>query len=167
VVSALVVVSGVSGCGKTTLGEALAKRLDLPYADADDFHSPGNRAKMHAGIPLSDVDRTPWLDAIGRWLAEHSPGGGVVSCSALRRRYREQLLVWAAGAVFFQLCCPEEVLTQRLGTRKGHFMPLSLLPSQLAALEPLEHDEPGLALDCSRPVERLVEECVSWLPAPA
>ena len=162
----LVVVAGASGSGKSKVGTALADELGVPYADGDDFHTEGNRAKMRAGTPLSDDDRGPWLDAIGGWLADHRPGGGaVVSCSALRRSYRDQLRSRAPGAVFCQLLGTQETLAARLNARDGHFMPASLLASQLAALEPLAPDEPGLALDCTRPVESLVAEFVGWLTA--
>ena len=161
----LVVVAGASGCGKTAVGTALAERLGLPYADGDDFHSAANRAKMNAGVPLTDDDRVPWLGAVGGWLAEHEDGGGVVSCSALRRAHRDELRRHAAGAVFAQLRCAEAVLAERLQTRTDHFMPASLLSSQLAILEPLEPDEAGVVLDCARPVDELVAECVRWLAA--
>jgi gluconokinase len=159
----LVVVGGVSGSGKSVLGEALAGRLGVPYADGDDFHSPANVAKMASGQPLRDDEREPWLDAIGRWLAEHAASGAVMSCSALSRHHRSRLLDHAGDAVFCQLRCSKETLTERLAGRSDHFMPSSLLASQLAALEPLERDEPGVVLDCSRPVDDLVADVVRWL----
>ena len=94
----LLVVMGVSGSGKSTVGAALAQRLRVPFADADDFHPAANIAKMTAGIPLDDEDRFPWLEAIGAWLVTHEPGGGVMSCSALKRRYRDQLRHHVASA---------------------------------------------------------------------
>lgn len=161
----LVVVGGVSGSGKSALGEALAGRLGLLYADGDDFHSPSNVAKMRAGEPLSDGDREPWLDAIGRWLAAHAASGGVISCSALGRDHRSRLLSHAAGTVFCQLRCAEEILAERLRERSDHFMPPSLLASQLAALEPLAPAEPGVVLDCSKPLDDLVADFMGWLPS--
>ena len=159
----LVVVGGASGCGKTVVGTALAEQLEVPYADGDDFHSEANLARMHAGVPLTDEDRAPWLNAIGGWLAEHEDSGGVVSCSALRRGHRDTLRSHAAVTVFAQLRCDEAVLAERLQARSDHFMPASLLSSQLAILEPLEPDEAGVVLDCARPVGDLVAEFVRWL----
>jgi len=133
----LVVVAGVSGSGKTTVGTALARRLGVEYADADDFHSPENVAKMRAGEPLTDQDREPWLTSIGEWLADHTDRGGVVSCSALRRAHRQRLRDAAPPAVVLLLVGDESTLRNRLRDRPGHFMPESLLDSQLQALEPL------------------------------
>ncbi|KAF4405632.1 MULTISPECIES: gluconokinase [Streptomyces] len=142
----LVVVMGVAGAGKTTIGRMVAGRLGVPYADADDFHPPENIAKMTAGTPLDDEDRRPWLAALGQWLAEHSADGGVVSCSALKRRYRKQLSEAAPGAFFLHLDGSADVIAQRMAHRKGHFMPPSLLRSQIADLQPLERDERGAAV---------------------
>ncbi|HEV7627524.1 MAG TPA: gluconokinase, partial [Streptomyces sp.] len=138
---------GVSGCGKSTVGALLAERLGVPYAEADSFHPPANVEKMSAGTPLDDEDRGPWLDAIAVWLAEHAAlGGGVVSCSALRRRYRDRLRESGAQIFFLHLEGSEALIEQRLAGRKGHFMPRSLLRSQFAALEPLEADERGASV---------------------
>ena len=150
----LLVVTGVSGSGKTTVGTALAARLRVPFADADDFHPPGNVAKMSAGTPLDDTDRAPWLRAIGAWLAGH-PGGGVVACSALKRRYRDVLR--APGVGFLQLTGDIEVVRRRVAARPGHFMPAALVDSQFADLEPLAPDEHGITLDLDQDVDRLVE----------
>lgn len=154
----LITVMGVSGSGKTTVGAALAQRLRVPYADADDFHPPENVAKMSAGTPLDDTDRAPWLAAIGAWQAEHAERGGVVSCSALRRRYRDTLREHAPQQFFLHLAGTPEVVARRVAGRAGHFMPSSLVESQYATLEPLEDDEAGLTLDLDRPVDDLVEE---------
>ncbi|MFF5488670.1 gluconokinase [Streptomyces virginiae] len=137
---------GVSGSGKTTIGRKLARRLAVPYAEADDFHSPHNVAKMRAGRPLDDDDRRPWLDAIAAWLAEHVQRGGVVTCSALKRRYRQMLAAAAPDVFFLHLDGSAELIAGRLGAREGHFMPASLLQSQIADLEPLAADEPGAAI---------------------
>ncbi|HCA87112.1 MAG TPA: gluconate kinase [Streptomyces sp.] len=143
----LVVVAGVSGSGKTTIGELVADRLGLPYADADEFHPPENVAKMSAGTPLDDDDRRPWLDAIAGWLAARADlGGGVVSCSALKHRYRDRLAAAGPGIFFIHLDGSPELIAERMSRRKGHFMPMSLLRSQLADLEPLDEDEPGAAI---------------------
>ncbi len=142
----LIVVMGVSGSGKTTVGRAIAQRLAVPYAEADAFHSPQNVAKMRAGTPLDDEDRRPWLDAIAAWLAEHAGRGGVVTCSALRRRYRDRLAAVSPEVFFLHLGGSAELIAGRLAERKGHFMPTSLLQSQIDALEPLEADEAGAAV---------------------
>jgi len=147
---------GVSGSGKSTVGAALAERLRVPYADADDFHPPGNIAKMNAGEPLDDDDRRPWLEAIGRWLAEHDRG--VVTCSALKRSYRDLLREHRPDVVFVHLHGDPEVIARRQAGRPGHFMPASLLDSQLATLEPLGNDERGFVVDVGPPVDRVVEE---------
>ncbi|MGW0564247.1 gluconokinase [Streptomyces sp. NPDC003016] len=142
----LIVVMGVSGSGKTTVGQAIAQRLAVPYAEADDFHSPQNVAKMRAGVPLDDEDRRPWLDAIATWLAEHAGRGGVVTCSALKRRYRDRLAAVSSEVFFLHLDGSAELIAGRLARREDHFMPTSLLRSQIDALEPLEPDEPGAAV---------------------
>ncbi|RKT56178.1 gluconokinase [Saccharothrix australiensis] len=152
----VIVVMGVSGSGKTTTGAALARRLGVPFADADDFHPPANIAKMAAGVPLDDDDRVPWLRAIGQWIAEHRDGG-VVTCSALKRSFRDGLRAAAPSARFLHLAGDPEVVRARVAARSGHFMPVSLVASQYAALEPLEPDEPGLVLDLSLPVDALVD----------
>lgn len=153
----LLTVMGVSGSGKTTVGAALAQRLRVPYADADDFHPPENVAKMSAGVPLDDVDREPWLRAIGGWQAAHAAAGGVISCSALRRRYRDVLRAAAPTQAFVHLAGTREVIARRVAGRPGHFMPVSLLDSQFATLEPLQPDENGLVLDVDQPVDALVD----------
>jgi gluconokinase len=154
----LLTVMGVSGSGKTTVGAALAQRLRVPYADADDFHPPENVAKMSAGIPLDDSDRAPWLETIGAWLADHAASGGVTSCSALRRRYRDVLRTGAPDQLFVHLDGTREVIARRVAGRPGHFMPVTLLDSQFATLEPLDDDENGLVLDLARSVDDLVTD---------
>jgi gluconokinase len=158
------VVMGVSGSGKSTVGAALAQRLRVPFADADDFHPPANIAKMTAGKPLDDHDRHPWLESIGTWLAEH-PAGGVMSCSALKRKYRDQLRHHAHHTVFLLLHGTPEVIRRRQASRPGHFMPASLLSSQFATLETLAPDEAGLAVDVDQSVDAIVEAYVRWAEA--
>ncbi|WP_371477910.1 gluconokinase [Kitasatospora sp. NBC_00315] len=160
-----VVVMGVSGVGKTTVARLLAERLALPYAEADDFHPPANIAKMSAGIPLDDEDRAPWLRALGGWLGERAGAGtgGVVTCSALKRHYRDTLRAACPGAFFLHLSGGHELVEDRLAQRTGHFMPTSLLGSQYAALEPLQADERGAALDVGPSPEQLVEMAVELL----
>jgi len=147
---------GVSGSGKSTVGAALAQRLRVPFSDADDLHPEANIAKMSRGEALDDHDRYPWLERVGAWLAEH-PDGGVMSCSALRRKYRDQLRHHAPGTEFVLLAGSREVIERRQASRPGHFMPASLLTSQLATLEPLEPDEGGLVLDVNQSVDEIVE----------
>ncbi|MEV0675663.1 gluconokinase [Actinosynnema sp. NPDC050436] len=151
-----IVVMGVSGSGKTTAGTALARRLGVPFADADDFHPPANIAKMAAGVPLDDADRAPWLRAVGAWLAAH-PHGGVVTCSALKRAFRDGLRAAAPTVRFVHLSGDPEVVRARVANRAGHFMPVGLVTSQFATLEPLAPDEAGLVLDLDRPVDALVD----------
>jgi gluconokinase len=158
---ALVVVMGVTGSGKTTVGKVLAERLGVPFADADDFHSAANVAKMRAGTPLDDDDRLPWLRSIGEWLAEHHDTGAVVTCSALKRIYRDMLRHATRDVTFLHLDGDKETARQRVGGRAGHFMPESLVDSQYAALEPLQGDERGIVVDFARTVEDIVDEVVS------
>ncbi len=159
----LVVVMGVAGSGKTTVGAALAQRLCLDYAEADAFHGEASVAKMAAGHPLDDDDRSPWLQAIGQWLAAHDETGGVVSCSALRRRYRDVLRAAAPRVEFLHLDGDPQVVTQRVAERLDHFMPASLVSSQLETLEGLENDETGSRLDLSESVEDIVAEFTATL----
>ncbi|MET9863859.1 gluconokinase [Streptomyces smyrnaeus] len=134
---------GVSGSGKSTVGEWLAQVLDLPFADADDFHPERNIEKMSAGVPLDDADRAPWLEAMADWLGSRTGSGAVLVCSALKRRYRDRLRQ-ASGRLFFvHLDGSYELIAERLAGRSGHFMPPSLLRSQFEALQPLGRDEGG------------------------
>jgi gluconokinase len=152
-----IVVMGVSGSGKSTVGSALAQRLQVPFVDADTLHTPSNIAKMRAGEPLTDDDRYPWLQKVGQWLTGHR-GGGVVSCSALKRTYRDQLRTHCASIQFLYLSGSPELISSRISERPGHFMPAALLQSQLDALEPLGPDEPGVTVDISQGVEDIVDD---------
>jgi gluconokinase len=147
---------GVSGSGKSAVGAALARRLGVPFADADAFHPQANIAKMAAGTPLTDDDRRPWLDAVGQWLARHNDGG-VMSCSALARRYRDQLRSHCPSIEFLHLTGSPELIGRRQAGRAGHFMPSSLVQSQFDALEPLGVDERGMAVDVDQSVAAIVE----------
>ncbi|GLP80897.1 gluconokinase [Mycobacterium antarcticum] len=155
-----IVVMGVSGSGKSTVGAALAQRLRVPFADADDFHPEANIEKMTAGHALDDVDRRPWLDAIGRWLADH-PDGGVMSCSALKRAYRDQLRDHCADVAFLHLAGTPELIGRRQASRPGHFMPASLLASQFATLEPLTEDENGVDISVDQDIDSIIDEFVT------
>ncbi|MFE3544705.1 gluconokinase [Nocardia sp. NPDC059177] len=152
---------GVSGCGKSTVGVLLAERLGLPYAEGDDFHPDANIAKMAAGIPLTDADRAPWLDLVAGWLHQHEIAGGVAACSALRRVYRDRLRAGAAETYFVQLAVDRAELVRRLSNRHGHFMPTTLLDSQLDTLEPLQPGEAGVTLDATVAPELLVTEAIA------
>ncbi len=159
--TAPIVVMGVSGSGKSTVGAALAQRIRVPFADADDFHPEANIAKMTAGEALNDEDRHPWLESIGRWLAAHGAGGGVMSCSALKHRYREQLRSHCPSVRFLHLSGTPEVIGARQASRPGHFMPASLLASQFETLEPLTSDEVGLTIDVGQSIDAIIDEYVS------
>lgn len=159
-----VVVMGISGSGKSTVGAALARHLDVPFADADDLHPPRNIEKMSAGEPLTDEDRWPWLDVVGEWLAGH-PDGGVMSCSALRRAYRDRLRTWAPTVRFVHLDGEASLIADRQSARTDHFMPSSLLTSQQRALEALDPDEAGVRVDVAATVDAVVREVASDLDA--
>ncbi|MEV5915284.1 gluconokinase [Streptomyces chartreusis] len=159
----VVVVMGVAGTGKTTIGPLLAARLGVPYAEGDDFHPQANIAKMSAGIPLDDDDRWPWLDAIGTWAHERAGLGGVVSCSALKRSYRDRLRAEAPGVVFVHLSGDRALIEDRMAHRQGHFMPTALLDSQFATLQPLQADEAGVAVDVAGSPEEITERVVEAL----
>ncbi|GGZ92955.1 gluconokinase [Streptomyces echinoruber] len=166
----VVVVMGVAGTGKTTIGPLLAARFGVPYAEGDEFHPPANIAKMSAGVPLTDDDRRPWLDAIGAWAHERSGLGGVVSCSALKRSYRDRLRAAAPGLVFVHLTGGRALIEDRMSHRRGHFMPTALLDSQFATLEPLGPDEPGVEVDVAGSPEEITERAANALrrlPEPA
>ncbi|MEV3911987.1 MULTISPECIES: gluconokinase [Streptomyces] len=159
----VVVVMGVAGTGKTTIGPLLATRLGVPYAEGDDFHPPANIAKMSAGTPLTDEDRLPWLDAIGSWAHGRAALGGVVSCSALKRSYRDRLRAEAPGVVFVHLAGDRSLIEDRMSHRQGHFMPTALLDSQFATLQPLQADEAGVVVDVSGSPEEITGRAVKAL----
>ncbi|MGV9253207.1 gluconokinase [Streptomyces sp. NPDC003697] len=159
----VVVVMGVAGTGKTTIGPLLAARLGVPYAEGDDFHPPANIAKMSAGVPLDDDDRWPWLDAIGAWAHGRAGLGGVVSSSALKRSYRDRLRAAAPGVVFVHLTGARELIEGRMADRQDHFMPTALLDSQFATLQPLQADEAGVAVDVSGSPEEITARAVAAL----
>lgn len=149
-----IVVMGVSGCGKSSVGIALAEALGARFIDGDDLHPEANKAKMGAGIPLDDSDRWPWLDLVGEALTPNT----VIACSALKRAYRDRIRTAAPGTFFVHLDGSREILEQRLGARTAHFMPATLLDSQLAILEPLGSDEPGCVLNVKDPISDLVAQ---------
>ncbi len=158
------VIMGVAGCGKSSVGQALAKRFGRSYVEGDALHPDANIAKMSAGIPLEDEDRWPWLDRIAASMAEASEPQ-FVGCSALKRAYRDRVRGGAGGqtVVFVHLAAPRDVIANRMDAREGHFMPLSLLDSQFAALEPLEQDEAGTVIDIDQPLESVIEASVAYM----
>jgi gluconokinase len=161
----VVVVMGVAGTGKTTIGPLLAARLGVPYAEGDDFHPQANIDKMSAGTPLEDADRWPWLDAIGAWAHGRAGFGGVVSCSALKRSYRDRLRAAAPDVVFVHLAGDRTLIEDRMAHRRGHFMPTALLDSQFATLQPLQADEAGVVVDVSGGPEEITERAAQALDA--
>jgi gluconokinase len=160
----ILVVMGVTASGKSTVGRRAAARLGWPFYDADDFHPPDNIAKMSRGEPLTDVDRAPWLEALHRSMAEHDRDGrsAIYACSALKERYRVVLRADLPSVHFVYLKGDVETLQGRLDHRKGHFMPRTMLPSQLAALE-----EPAdaLTLDAALPSRELVDRVIDYVQA--
>ncbi|MCX5151846.1 gluconokinase [Streptomyces sp. NBC_00320] len=162
----VLVVMGVAGTGKTTVGRLLADALGLPYAEGDAFHPAANVAKMSAGIPLDDADRWPWLDAIGEWIRARPAGrGAVLASSALKRAYRDRLRSAAPDAVFVHLTGERPLIERRMAARTGHFMPAALLDSQFATLEPLQQDELGVVVDVSGSPEEITERALAALSA--
>ena len=153
-----IVVMGVSGCGKTTVARLLAKTLGWEFAEGDEFHAEANVEKMRRGEPLSDEDRLPWLRSIATHLQASQQAGRsvVVTCSALRRAYRDVLRDIDYPVRFAHIEPSAEVLRERLALRKGHYMPASLLQSQLDTLEPLKPDEPGVVVRADRTPDHLV-----------
>jgi gluconokinase len=159
------VVMGVSGCGKSTVGALLGERLGVPFFDGDDFHPATNKAKMAIGVPLDDEDRAPWLAEIGAALA--GPAGGaascVIACSALKRSYRDRLRSFAPDTLFVHLTGDATTISARLNSREHEYMPGSLLASQLATLEPLGSDEAHAAVDILEDPASLVDRIVRQL----
>jgi gluconokinase len=155
----VLVVMGVSGVGKSTVMARLADRLGWPSMEGDALHPPANVAKMAAGHPLTDDDRWPWLRAVAAWIGarEASQEHGVITCSALTRRYRDVLRAGHPSVRFVHLVVDAAVLHERVTRRRDHYMPASLLDSQLAALEPLAADEPGCTVSSELPPEAVVE----------
>ena len=161
-----VVVMGVAGAGKSTLALALAERLDAVYIEADDLHSPEAKAQMAAGIPLTDDDRWPWLARVAAGARDALAAGRpvVVACSALRRVYREALIRDSGlDLAFVHVHGSDEELAERIGQRTGHFMPASMLASQLATLEPLAQEERGIVIPLDLPISRAADCAVEFL----
>jgi gluconokinase len=152
-----IIVMGVAGSGKTSVGERLAAHLGYPFRDADEFHPAANIAKMSAGVPLTDADRWPWLDAIGAAIHDAGAAGIVIACSALKRVYRERITARAGRPVTFVFLDGSlATLRERIGHRRGHFMPPSLLDSQLATLERPSPDEDAIRVSIEPPLDEVV-----------
>lgn len=161
----VIVVMGVSGCGKSTIAARLAERLGWQLAEADAFHSPGNVAKMRSGIPLTDADREPWLDAIARWIDAARAAGrpGVVACSALKRRYRDRLIGARPDVRLVYLKGEYELVARRMAARAGHYMPLTLLRSQFETLEEPAPDEHAVVIGIEPGPGEMVEAILAGL----
>ena len=157
------VVMGVTSCGKSTVGAAIAARIGAQFIDGDSLHPQANINKMSAGIPLDDDDRAPWLAEIGSRFSA-SASGLVIACSALKRTYRDIIRSSDPSVVFVHLHGSRELLAGRMSARPGHFMPLALLDSQLEILEHLESDEVGIVADVAMPVARIVDKTLAALP---
>lgn len=158
-----VVVMGVSGAGKSTIGALVADAMGFPFLDGDSLHPLANISKMASGTPLDDDDRAPWLEIVGNELATTTASGIVVACSALKRSYRDAIRAQAPDAIFLHLQGTLEVLSSRLEGRSGHFMPPALLASQLAALEPLAADENAVVIDISAGITDLLAAAVAGI----
>lgn len=158
----VIVVMGVAGSGKTTVARILAERLGWAFAEADDFHPPANVAKMSAGAPLTDQDRWPWLESLRRWI-DDNPDNAVMTCSALRRSYRDVLRRADARVRFLHLHGTTDTLGERIASRTEHFMPTTLLDSQIATLEPLADDEDGVVVDVSAEPAQIADEALTAL----
>jgi gluconokinase len=157
------VIMGVSGSGKSSVGEALSQAMGAPYLDGDDLHPAANIAKMSAGIPLDDDDRWPWLDKVGEMLASHA-GEVIVGCSALKRSYRDRIRTAAGSDVtFIHLTGPKELIAARMNHRAGHFMPSSLLDSQFRTLEPPGSDEKAMEISIDQPLDGIVADIMNIL----
>jgi gluconokinase len=161
----ILIIMGVSGSGKSTVGTALAKTLGWQFTEGDDFHSPENVAKMRSGEPLDDADRMPWLASIAAWMDARRQAGesAIVTCSALKRRYRDLLAAGRPDVLFVYLKDTMEVVSQHLAARVGHFMPASLLPTQFEILEEPTVDEHFITVEASRPVLAIVAKIEAYM----
>jgi gluconokinase len=166
--TAVVIVMGVSGCGKSTIGALLASRLRWEFKDADWFHPASNVEKMHNGIPLTDEDRGPWLEAVAAWIdkTRRSGGYGIVACSALKRRYRDVLIGDRADVRLVYLKGEETLIARRIATRHEHFMPRGLLHSQFEALEEPGLDEKPITVSIEPPPREIVGQILSAMSMP-
>ncbi|MEP5758010.1 MAG: gluconokinase [Litoreibacter sp.] len=158
-----IIVMGVAGCGKSSVGGGVATKLNAHYLDGDDLHPPENIKKMSAGTPLDDVDRAPWLDLVGEHLSRHQTTI-LIGCSALKRSYRDRIRAQVTEPVIFlHLHGDRSVIEARMAARKEHFMPVKLLDSQFAALETLQDDELSVIIDINQPFEDVISDAVHGL----
>jgi carbohydrate kinase (thermoresistant glucokinase family) len=164
---AVLIIMGVSGCGKTTIAERLAPKLGWAYRDGDEFHPRSNVEKMHSGIPLTDDDRWPWLDAIAAWIDEKRKAGehAIVTCSALKKSYRDILIGPRQDVGLIYLKGDEELIAARLAKRHGHFMPKDLLHSQFQTLEEPGPDERPITVSIAPAPDEIVAAILSELRA--
>ncbi|MCS4534386.1 gluconokinase [Neisseria montereyensis] len=161
-----IVIMGVSGCGKTTLAMALQQYFQCPYAEGDDFHPQANRDKMGSGIPLTDKDRYPWLRSLRDWMTKQTEAGttvDIVTCSALKRQYRDILREANGKVIFIHLDPPYEINLERMKARKGHYMKAGMLASQLETLEALQADEEGVRINNAGNPETVQNEVLRWI----
>lgn len=160
------VIMGICGCGKTTAAQAVQQHLNCTYAEGDDFHTQANRDKMGAGIPLTDEDRQPWLENLRDWMSEQAQKGAVysvVTCSALKKQYRD-ILRGADGDVhFIHLAPPIAINRERMAARQGHYMKADMVDSQLAILQPLQADERGVVIDNAGAPDEVAADIRAWL----
>jgi gluconokinase len=161
----VVIVMGVSGSGKTTVAKGISTVMGWEFAEGDAFHSDANVEKMRRGEALTDEDRWPWLEAIGDWISDKEAAGesAVVTCSALRRAYRDLLRRGRPHVRFLHLTAPADLIRDRMEHRPGHYMPPSLLPSQIATLEPLGDDEPGISVTNEGTAAQVLERALDAL----
>ena len=161
----VLVVMGVSGCGKSTVADLLSARLAWPFMEGDSLHPDSNIAKMESGQPLTDEDRWPWLGSVAAWIeGQHDAGqNGIITCSALKRSYRDVLNRRGEGVVFVYLAGEQQTLEERMQARVGHFMPPGMLASQLDALEEPHPDEPSIRVPIEQSPTEIVEQVVAGL----
>jgi len=159
----VVLVMGVAGSGKTTVGLRLAKQLGAAFLDADDLHPAANVAKMRAGHPLTDADRAPWLDAVAGWLDAHATGPAVVACSALKRAYRDRIRRGRDGVALVYLAASPALVADRAAHRPGHYWPAALTQSQFDALEPPDADEAAITVDAGGDLDATVDAVLARL----
>lgn len=160
------VIMGICGCGKTTAAQAVQQHLQCAYAEGDDFHTQTNRDKMGAGIPLTDEDRQPWLENLRDWMSGQAAAGAqhsVVTCSALKKQYRDILRAAKGEVYFIHLAPPVEINRERMAARQGHYMKANMVDSQLAILEPLQAEELGVVIDNAGAPEEVAADIRAWL----
>lgn len=160
-----IVLMGISGSGKTTAAQGLQKHFNCPYAEGDAFHSQENRDKMGAGIPLTDEDRLPWLQSLRDWMSEQSAEHdiSIVTCSALKRAYRDLLREANGRVLFVHLNPPLDINKERISARKGHYMKANMLDSQIAILELLQNDEEGVVISNETTPKAALDDILAWL----